>query len=76
MLQGGMTSKALHEKGGATVSISFDQLGRMFYVMSYESLEAWGKFQDNPIPEFQQLMQDWRKDPAAKLVQVYTISPP
>ena len=51
-IEAAMGAKAIHEKAGASVSITVDQLGRMHYVMQFDSWEEWGKFQDTPNPEF------------------------
>jgi len=46
----------------------------MHYVMSFDSWEAWGKFQDTPNEEFSEFLAKYNKNPAAKLVKVYTAS--
>ncbi|MCZ6830984.1 MAG: hypothetical protein O7F73_15625 [Gammaproteobacteria bacterium] len=72
LVQSGMQAKTIHEKAGARITIHVDQLGKMHYLMSFDSWDAWGKFQDTPNPEFQAFMQAQGKDPKARLVKVYT----
>ena len=74
LFQAGMKAKAIHEKDGAAVSIHADQMQNMHYVMNFDSWEDWAKFQDSPHPEFQAFMQERSKDPAGKLLDVYTAS--
>jgi hypothetical protein len=45
LIQSGMQAEAIHEKSGADVAINVDRLGRMHYVMSFDSWEAWAKFE-------------------------------
>ena len=71
LVQGALQAKVIHEKAGASVGVSVDQLGRMHYLMAFESWEAWGKFADTPNPEFQALMTEFNKDPSAELIKVY-----
>lgn len=72
LAQAANKAKAIHEKAGASVGIHFDLLNRMHYVISFDSWEAWGKFNDTPLPEFQAFMQEQNKNPTAKLVKTYT----
>jgi len=44
MYQSAMTAKAIHEKVGATVTISTDQNMNMYYVTIFDTWEDWGKF--------------------------------
>ncbi len=74
LFEAGMQAKAIHEKAGASVGINYDQMQRMHYVMSFDSWEAWAKFQDTPSPEFDAFLAEQNKDPTAKLVKVYTAS--
>ena len=71
LVQGALQAKAIHEKAGASVGVSVDQLGRMHYLMTFESWEAWGKFADTPNPEFQAFMAEANEDPVAQLIKVY-----
>ena len=72
MFQAAVEAKALHEKGGAAVTIHVDQMNLMHYVMNFASWEAWAKFQDADHPEFEAWMQKQQQDPTARLVKVYT----
>ena len=72
MFQAGMEAKAIHEKAGVSVSINFDQLNRMHYLVSFNSWDAWAKFADTPNEEFNAFMQKQSQNPTAKLVKVYT----
>ena len=72
LFQAATEAKAIHEKRGASVGISFDQLNRLHYVMSFDSWDAWAKFQDTPNEEFAEFMQKQNQDPTARLVKVYT----
>ncbi|MEH6569260.1 MAG: hypothetical protein V7709_09300 [Halioglobus sp.] len=72
LLRSAMQAKAMHEKAGASVSISIDQLQKLHYVTSYDSWDDWAKVQDTPNPEFQAFMKKQGEDPKAKLVKVYT----
>ncbi len=72
LFQGGMEAKAIHEKDGAAVAIHADQMQNMHYVMNFDSWEAWAKFQDSPHPEFQAFMRERSKEPAGRLIEVYT----
>lgn len=74
MFQAGLQAKALHEKDGAAVSIHFDQMNRMHFVMNFASWDAWAKFQDADHPEFEAFMQKQQQDPTARLIKVYTAS--
>ena len=56
LVEGAMGAKPIHERAGASVSISTGG-GRLYYLMRYENFEAWGKFADTPNPEFQAYMQ-------------------
>ena len=75
VIESAMKAKAIHEKGGAKISINVDQMQRMHYVMNFESWDAWAKFQDSPAPpEWNEYWTEASKDPAGKLVKVYTAS--
>ena len=67
-----MEAEKIHEKGGAEVSINLDQMNRVHYVMSFESLEAWARFQDTPNEEWASWWAEAQKNPAGNLVKVYT----
>ena len=51
-----MGRKPIHERAGASVSV-YTGGGRMYYLMSFENFEAWGRNRDTPNPEFQAYMQ-------------------
>lgn len=72
LIQNALKAETIHEKAGADVAINMDQLGRMHYVVSFESWEAWGKFQDTPNEEFDRFMSEASQDPTGRLVNVYT----
>jgi hypothetical protein len=72
LFRGGMEAKAIHEKAGANVTIHADQLGNMHYVLNFDSWDDWGKFRDTPNPAFQAFMQEFSKDPAGRMIKVYT----
>ncbi len=71
-----LIAKKIHEKAGADVGILLDQLGRMHYVVSFDSMEAWAKFADTPNPAFQTFMREQNEDPTGKLIKVYTATAP
>ena len=56
LVEGAMGAKPIHERAGASVSV-YTGGGRMYYRMSFENFEAWGKSRDTPNPEFQAYMQ-------------------
>ena len=39
---------AIHQADGVSIAINVDQLGRLHYVMSFDSWADWGKLQDAP----------------------------
>ncbi len=67
-------AKAIHEKAGAKVSVNVDRLNRVHYVMSFDNLEAWAKFQDTPNEEFSKFMEKYYQNPPAKLVENYAVN--
>ncbi len=66
LMEGGMGAKPIHERAGANVAI-FSMPGRMYYVTSFDSFEAWGAFRDTPNPEFQRYMQGLQRDSNGQL---------
>ena len=56
LVEGAMGAKPIHERAGASVSV-YTGGGRMYYLMSFENFEAWGRNRDTPNPEFQAYMQ-------------------
>ena len=61
----------IHKKAGAGIAVNVDQLGRMHYVMSFDSWSAWGKFQDAPTAEWAAFMGGFQADPPGKIVQTF-----
>ena len=72
LFQAAVQAKPIHEKAGAQVTVLADEIGRLFYLMSFESWETWGKFSDTPNPEFQSFLAKVNEDAPGRLVQVYT----
>ena len=56
LVEGAMGAKPIHERAGASVSV-YTGGGRMYYLMSFENFEAWGRNRDTPNPEFQAYMR-------------------
>lgn len=56
LVEGAMGAQPIHERAGASVSV-YTGGGRMYYLMSFENFEAWGRSRDTPNPEFQAYMQ-------------------
>jgi len=56
LVEGAMGAKPIHERAGARVSV-YTGGGRLYYRMSFENFEAWGKSRDTPNPEFQAYIQ-------------------
>ena len=61
---------------GADVGVLVDQIGRVHYVVSFDSWGAMAKFFDTPNPEFQAFMAEQSKNPTAKMTKVYTAGAP
>ena len=57
LIQGGLGAEPIHEAAGASVSIYAGNNNTMYYMQSFPSFAAWGKFRDTPNPEFQAYMQ-------------------
>ncbi|NKC00729.1 MAG: hypothetical protein GKR90_19850 [Pseudomonadales bacterium] len=74
LIQGGLGAKPIHEKAGARVTVAVDRLNRMFYVMQYDSWDAYSKFHGAPIPEFSAYMDEQNKNPSGVLVEQFTAS--
>ena len=76
--QNAMQAKALHEKMGASVSISQDQNLNMHYVVSFKDWAEYGKFFDamNASEEWQALWQKISATGAAELTQTFMINVP
>jgi hypothetical protein len=61
----------IHAKSGARIAINADQLGRMHYVMSFDSWSQWGKFQDNPSAAWTVFWTSFQDNPPGKVIQTY-----
>ena len=61
----------IHAKSGAEVAINMDQLGRMHYVMSFDSWSQWGKFQDNPSTAWTTFWASFQDNPPGKVIETY-----
>ena len=72
VIESATEAKGIHEKAGARVSIIVDQMNRMHYVMNFDDLNHWAKFQDTPNPEFGEFWDRQIQDPNSDLVEVYT----
>lgn len=66
-------AKPIHEKLGAAVEINVDQLGRLHYVQSFASWEAWGAYQAKVAAseEWQNYINPFLANPSAELVKTY-----
>jgi hypothetical protein len=67
-------ASAIHKKAGAGIAINRDQLGRMHYVMSFDSWTKWGEFQDNPTADWAEFMSSFQANPPGKIVDTYMSS--
>lgn len=71
----GLRAKAIHDKSGtASAGVGIDRLGRMHYVLNYPSWEAYAKLHDTPNAEYDAFYEQEMKNPAGKLIKVYTAS--
>jgi hypothetical protein len=72
-LQTAMGAKPIQEKLGAKVGINVDQLGRMHYVLSFDSWDAWAKFQSASAAskEWTDYIGAFNANPSAELVKIY-----
>ena len=61
----------IHAKSGAGIAINMDQLGRMHYVMSFDSWSQWGEFQDNPSAAWTVFWKSFQDNPPGKVIQTY-----
>lgn len=61
----------IHAKSGAEVAINMDQLGRMHYVMSFDSGSQWGEFQDNPSTAWTTFWASLQDNPPGKVIETY-----
>ena len=49
-------------------------MNRFHYVMSFDSFEAWGKFQDTPNEEYQKFIAKFNEDPPGTLVKTFVVT--
>lgn len=74
LVQSAIEAEKIHEKAGVDVSVNVDQMNRVHYVMSFDNWDAWAKFQDGtPSEEWTNWWAEAQKNPAGRLVKVYTI---
>jgi hypothetical protein len=71
MLNKAMEAAAIHQADGVSIAVNVDQLGRLHYVMSFDSWADWGKLQDTPSAEWTAFMGDFQSNPAGKIVQTF-----
>ena len=71
LLETALKAAAIHKKDGASVAVNTDQLGRVHYVMAFDSWEEWGAFQDSPSVSSAALMAEFQQNPSGKVVQTY-----
>jgi len=75
MIEAASTAQPLHEKLGASVGINLDQMGRMHYLMSFDTWADWARFQDaGPSDEVASFFAEFNSNPPAKLVDVFSVT--
>ena len=75
MVAAASTAQSLHEKLGASVGINTDQMGRLHYLMSFDSWADWARFQDaDPSDEVASFFAEFYSNPPAKLIDVYSVT--
>lgn len=75
MIDSATTAQPLHEKLGASVGIKMDQMGRLHYLMSFDTWAEWAKFQDTgSSDEVSTFFAEFYSNPSAKLVEVYNVT--
>ena len=75
MMAAASTAQPLHEKLGASVGINTDQMGRLHYLMSFDTWADWARFQDAaPSDEVASFFAEFYSNPPAKLVDVFTVT--
>ena len=75
MIEAASTAQPLHEKLGASVGINLDQMGRMHYLMSFDTWADWARFQDaGPSDEVASFFAEFDSNPPAKLVDVFSVT--
>jgi len=71
MLNKAMEAAAIHQADGVSIAVNVDQLGRLHYVMSFDSWADWGKLQDAPSAKWTAFMGDFQSNPAGEIVQTF-----
>ena len=66
-----MEAAAIQQADGVSIAINVDQLGRLHYVMSFDSWADWGKLQDTPSPKWTAFMGKFQANPPGKVVQTF-----
>jgi hypothetical protein len=75
LIESASTAQPLHEKLGASVGINVDQMGRVHYLMSFDTWGDWAKFQDaDPTEEVSDFFAEFYSNPPGKLVEVYSVT--
>ena len=75
MIAAASTAQPLHEKLGVSVGINTDQMGRLHYLMSFDSWADWARFQDaDPSDEVASFFAEFYSNPPAKLIDVYSVT--
>ena len=75
LIESASTAQPLHEKLGASVGINVDQMGRVHYLMSFDTWGDWAKFQDaDPTVEVSEFFAKFYSNPPGKLVEVYSVT--
>ena len=75
LIESASTAQPLHEKLGASVGINVDQMGRVHYLMSFDTWGDWAKFQDaDPTDEVSDFFAEFYSNPPGKLVEVYSVT--
>lgn len=75
MIESANAAQPLHEKLGASVGINIDQMGRLHYLMSFDTWADWAKFQDTgSSDELTTFFAEFYSNPPGKLVEVYNVT--
>lgn len=69
-------ARKIHERLGASIGINVDELGDVHYEMTFESWEAWGKYQIRAAAdeEWNQFWARTSQQPRAELTKVWRVS--
>ena len=71
MMTKAMEAAAIHQADGVSIAVNVDQLGRLHYVMSFDSWADWGKLQDAPSAKWTAFMGEFQANPPGKVVQTF-----